>query len=405
MIYQTYEVQENLLDLLRPLAATAGKTLRSPYPGLGQVWPASEIVGILETFANLSVTHVRRPFAINSVLVGDRRVPVTEEIVASTPFATLLHFKKETNLHQQRVLVVAPMSGHFATLLRAMIETVLADHDVYITDWHNARDVPLSAGRFDLSTFVDHVIDFLRMMGARSHVIAVCQPCVPVLAAAALMNEDKDDAQPSSMTLMAGPIDTRINPTKVNALATQHPIAWFEQHLTDKVPLCYKGARRDVYPGFLQLTAFMSMNWDRHLRAFKDMAEARVANDLPRLQAIQTFYDEYLTVMDLPAELYLQTIQLIFQDHALPRGKLTVHGRPINPKAIKHTALMTVEGERDDICGLGQTLAAQELCSGLKPYMKFHHVQMGVGHYGVFAGRRWSTEIYPRVRYTIQMTS
>jgi polyhydroxyalkanoate depolymerase len=405
MIYQAYEAQENLLGLLRPLAATAGTTLRLPYPGLSQVWPIFKIAGILETFANLTVTHVRRPFAIDSVLVGNGWVPVTEEAAASTPFATLLHFKKEIDVEQPRVLLVAPMSGHFATLLRAMIETVLPDHDVYITDWHNARDVPLSAGTFDLSTFVDHVIDFLRIMGPGSHLIAVCQPCVPVLAAAALMAEDKDEAQPSSMTLMAGPIDARINPTKVNELATRQPIAWFERHLTDKVPLCYKGARREVYPGFLQLTAFMSMNWDRHLRSFKDMAEARETNDLSRLQVIQTFYDEYLAVMDLPAELYLQTVQLIFQEHALPRGTLTVHGRLVNPKAIRRTALMTVEGERDDICGLGQTLAAQELCSGLRPYMKLHHMQTGVGHFGVFSGRRWSAEVYPRVRQIIQMTS
>jgi len=402
MIYQAYEAQQNLLGLLRPLAATMGMTLRSHYPAL---WPADEIVGALETFATLSVTHTRRPFGIGTVLIGNQIVAVTEEIATSSPFATLLRFRKETDLRQPRVLVVAPMSGHFATLLRATIETLLPDHDVYVTDWHNVRDVPVEAGRFDLSTFIDHVIDFLRFMGAGSHVIAVCQPCVPVLAAVTLMAEDKDEAQPASMILMAGPIDTRINPTKVNELAAQHSIGWFERHLTDRVPLTHRGARRAVYPGFLQLTAFMSMNWDRHMRSFREMAEARATNDLAKLQSLQTFYDEYLAVMDLPAELYLQTVQWVFQDHALPCGRLRVHDRPINPKAIRHTALLTIEGERDDICGLGQTLAAQDLCSGLKPYMKSHHVQMGVGHYGVFAGERWSTEIYPRVRYTIQMAS
>jgi poly(3-hydroxybutyrate) depolymerase len=281
---------------------------------------------------------------------------------------------------------------------------MLSDHDVYITDWHNIRDVPLADGCFDFSAFVDHLVAFLRVMGAGSHVVAVCQPCVPVLAAAALMAEDGDAVQPRSMTLMAGPIDTRINPTKVNELAMRKPIAWFEQNLIAKVPHGYKGATRRVYPGFMQLAAFMNMNLERHLRSFKDMVEARAAGDQSKFQFIQAFYEEYFAVMDLPAEFYLETVKLIFQDHAMPLGKLKVHGRPVNPGAIKRTALLTVEGERDDICGLGQTLAAQDLCTGLRQYMKMHHVQTGVGHYGVFSGRRWNNEVYPMVRDIIQMT-
>jgi poly(3-hydroxybutyrate) depolymerase len=377
MIYQAYGAQANFLDLVRPLAASAGTMLRLPWPLLRQSWPLCKLAGALETFANLTVIHARLPFGIESVLAGNRLVPVTEEAVYATPFATLLHFKKATEAPQPRVLVVAPMSGHFATLLRATVEKMLTDYDVYLTDWHNIRDVPLAEGRFDFSAFVDHVVEFLQVMGAGSHVVAVCQPCVPVLAAAALMAEDGDEAQPRSMTLMAGPVDTRINPTKVNELASKWPISWFEQNLTAKVPLGYKGARRQVYPGFMQLAAFMSTNLERHLRSFKDMVEARAADDQSKFQFIQAFYEEYFAVMDLPAEFYLETVKLIFQDHVLPLGELEVHGRPVNPGAIKRTALLTVEGERDDICGLGQTLAAQELCTGLRQYMRAHHVQTG----------------------------
>jgi poly(3-hydroxybutyrate) depolymerase len=405
MIYQAYQSQANFLKQLRPLAAAAGSALRLPWPRLGQDWPLLRLAGVLETFANLTLIHSRLPFGIECVADGNSLVPVTEEAVYSTPFATLLHFKKATGAAQPRVLLVAPMSGHFATLLRATVKTMLTGHDVYITDWHNVRDVPVAGGRFDFSAFVDHLVEFLRVMGAGSHVVAVCQPCVPVLAAAALMAEDGDAAQPRSMTLMAGPIDTRINPTKVNELALQRPITWFEQNLIAEVPDGYAGARRQVYPGFMQLAAFMSMNLDRHQRSFRDMVEARAAGDQSKFQFIQAFYEEYFAVMDLPAEFYLETVKLIFQDHALPLGKLEVHGRPVNPGAIKHTALLTVEGERDDICGLGQTLAAQDLCTGLRQYMKMHHVQTGVGHYGVFSGRRWNNEVYPMVRDIIQMTN
>ena len=405
MIYQAYRTQASFLDQVRPLAAAAGSALRLPWPRPGQDWPLRRFAGVLETFANLTVIHSRLPFGIESVADGNCLVPVTEEAVYSTPFATLLHFKKATGAAQPRVLLVAPMSGHFATLLRATVKTMLTSHDVYITDWHNVRDVPLADGGFDFSAFVDHLIEFLRVMGAGSHVVAVCQPCVPVLAAAALMEEDGDAAQPRSMTLMAGPIDTRINPTKVNKLAVQRPLDWFEQNLIAEVPAAYKGARRQVYPGFMQLAAFMSMNLERHLRSFMDMVEARAAADQSKFQFIQAFYEEYFAVMDLPAEFYLETVKLIFQDHALPLGKLEVHGRLVNPDAIKRTALLTVEGERDDICGLGQTLAAQDLCTGLRQYMKMHHVQTGVGHYGVFSGRRWNNEVYPMVRDIIQMTA
>jgi polyhydroxyalkanoate depolymerase len=405
MMYQAYGTQATILDLVRPLAAAAGTTMRLPWPLLQPDESVRKLAASLETFANLAVTHVRPPFGINSVNVGNRLAPVTEEVAASTPFANLLHFKKEVDTPQPKVLVVAPMSGHFATLLRATVTTILADHDVYVTDWLNVRDIASSEGRFDLSAFVNHIIKFVQVIGPGTHLVAVCQPCVPVLAAAALMAEDQDEAQPRSMTLMAGPIDTRVNPTKVNELAAKKPISWFEQKLTAKVPFGYAGKGRYVYPGFVQLAAFMSMNLERHLRAFKDMAGARASGDMDKLKTMQSFYEEYLAVMDLPAEFYLECVKMVFQDHLLPLGALKVNGRKVNPAAIKRTALLTVEGERDDICGLGQTLAAQDLCSGLRQFMKSHHVQTGVGHYGVFSGRRWNSEIYPKVRDMIQMTN
>jgi poly(3-hydroxybutyrate) depolymerase len=403
MIYQAYSAQTSVLDFLRPFASSAGRVLRTPWPFVRPGWPARKLAGILETFADLAVTHVRPAFGIASVIVDDCPVPVAEEIAFSTPFASLLHFKKETGKTGPQVLLVAPMSGHFSTLLRATVKTMLPAHDVYITDWRNARDIPLAEGHFDFSSFVEHIIKFLQVMGPGSHIVAVCQPCVPVLAAVTLMAQDRDEAQPRSMTLMAGPIDTRVNPAKVNKLATERPIAWFERTLVSRVPARYEGVGRRVYPGFMQLAAFMNMNLERHLRSFDDMAEARAAGDQSKLQLLKEFYEEYFAVMDLPAEFYLETVKAVFQDHLLPLGQLKVRGRKVEPRAIKRTALLTVEGERDDICGLGQTLAAQDLCSGLRPHLKAHIVQTGAGHYGVFSGRRWNNEVYPVLRQLIQM--
>ncbi len=405
MMYQAYGAQASVLNLIRPVAAVAGSTLRTPWPMIGQFFSVRKFAGVLETFASLAITHSRLPFGITEAQDAGRMVPVTEEVVDATPFASLLRFRKETNAELPRVLIVAPMSGHFATLLKATVKTMLSHHDVYITDWRNIRDVPLAEGEFGFDAYVDHVIRFLRAMGPGAHVVAVCQPCVAVLAAAAIMAEEGDAAQPRSMTLMAGPIDTRVNPTKVNDLAKSKPIEWFEKNLLAEVPASYKGAGRKVYPGFMQLAAFVSMNPDRHMQSFKDMAQAHADNDMTRFHQIKAFYDEYFAVMDLPAEFYIPTVKGVFQDHLLPLGKLEVHGRPVKPAAIRRTALLTVEGERDDICGLGQTLAAQDLCTGLRQYMKAHHVQTGVGHYGTFSGRRWNNEIYPKLREIIEMTS
>jgi poly(3-hydroxybutyrate) depolymerase len=404
MIYQAYEAQSSMLDLMRPFAAAMATNLRLPWPGMIPRTMRG-LAGRLDVFAGLRVTSARPAFGITPIMHGNELVEVVEETTATTAFATLLRFRKDIATQQPKVLVVAPMSGHFATLLRATVQTLLIDHDVYITDWHNIRDVPREAGVFDLSAYVEQVMHFLRVLGDGSHLVAVCQPAVPALAAAALMAEDGDAAQPRSITLMAGPIDTRINPTAVNKLAADKPIDWFERKLTDVVPACYKGAGRRVYPGFMQLTAFISMNAERHKTAFADMAKALADGDTLKYTTMKTFYDEYFAVMDLAAEFYLETVQHVFQDHSLPKGEMVVSGRRVDPKAIRRTALLTVEGERDDICGLGQTMAAQDLCANVRPYRKTHHVQTGVGHYGVFSGRRWVAEVYPKVRDTIAMAS
>jgi poly(3-hydroxybutyrate) depolymerase len=295
------------------------------------------------------------------------------------------------------------MSGHFATLLRDTVRTLVADHEVYVTDWHNARDVPLAAGRFGLDEYTEHLIQFLEVIGPGAHLVAICQPCVAALAAVALMAEDNHISQPATLTLMAGPIDCRISPTAVNELAAGKPIDWFEKNLVSIVPWRLRGAGRRVYPGFLQLSAFMSMNRERHMNTLREYYLNLVADEHEKAASTRDFYREYLAVADLPAEFYLETVGRVFQSYDLPRGELTWRGRKVNPGAIRRTALLTVEGERDDICAVGQTLAAQDLCTGLRPYMKRHHVQAGVGHYGVFSGRRWQQQIYPQLRETIHL--
>ena len=303
------------------------------------------------------------------------------------------------------MLLVAPMSGHFATLLRGTVRTMLPEHDVYITDWKNARDVAREHGSFGVDEFVAHLIRFLEVMGPGSHVVAVCQPAVAALVAAAVMAATGNRAQPRSMTLMAGPIDTRIKPTQVNRMAKQRSIDWFERNVIGSVPWRYKGAGRRVYPGFMQLSAFVSMNLDRHFDAHLGQFRALVSGDDEAAAAHRRFYSEYRAVMDLPAEFYLETVKRVFQDHDLPLGRFTYQGETVRPAAIRRTAILTVEGERDDICAIGQTMAALELCSGVPIAMRRHHLQTGVGHYGVFSGRHWTNEVYPLVREMIQATS
>jgi poly(3-hydroxybutyrate) depolymerase len=399
MLYLAYQMQT---DLMAPVRDWAAKAVGYRNPPLLANHPAMRnLTAVYELIARSGLTHTRPPFGIDKVTVGNREVEVCEEAELTTPFGTLLHFKKDVATHQPRVLLVAPLSGHFSTLLRATVRTMLPEHDVYITDWHNARDVPLTAGRFGVDEYTDHIIKFLETMGPGAHVAAVCQPCVAVLAAAAVMAQSGNPAQPRSMTLMAGPIDTRVNPTKVNELAKKQTIDWFERTLTASVPLRYPGAFRRVYPGFVQLVAFMSMNIDRHVKAHKELYDNLANGELEKAAVTKAFYDEYFAVLDLTAEFYLETVRLIFQEYALPLGKLEWHGQKVDPSAIRKTMLLTVEGERDDICAVGQTVAAHDLCSKLRPYLKRHHMQAGVGHYGVFSGKRWENQIYPILKNVI----
>jgi poly(3-hydroxybutyrate) depolymerase len=355
----------------------------------------------LDVFSRLKLTHTRPDYGIHSIQVGDATVAIQERKALELPFGSLLHFAKDPAADlpaQPAVLLVAPLSGHFATLLRETARTLLQDHDVYITDWHNARDVKLREGPFALDDYITYMVRFLEAIGPGAHMVAVCQPCVAALAATAVMAEDDNPAQPRSLTLMAGPVDCRINPTGVNTLATSKPIDWFEKNLISHVPLPHAGFMRRVYPGFIQLSAFMSMNPERHKNAFRDMYRHLVEGDVDKANVIRVFYDEYLAVNDLPAEFYLETVEKVFQTYDLARGALRYRDRTVDTAAIRRTALMTVEGERDDICAVGQTVAAQDLCPNIRPYRKTHHIQTGVGHYGVFSGRKWNQQIYPRVR-------
>ncbi len=403
-MYQAYQAQSDLMWPLRTLAKLSVPMLQDRGFGFGLPAPNRQMAAACKVLELAEVTHKRPPWRLDSVLVKGEAVPVTEEVVLATPFATLLRFRKQGAPEQPKVLVVAPMSGHFATLLRDTVRTVLQDHDVYVTDWHNVRDVPLAAGRFGLDEYTEHVIDFLAAMGPNANVIAVCQPCVAALAAVSLMSEDGHPATPASLTLMAGPIDCRISPTEVNKLATTKPIAWFEKNLISHVPWRHGGGGRRVYPGFVQLSAFMSMNKDRHVNAFKEYYQHLVADEFDKAEVTRTFYEEYMAVADLSADFYLETVERVFQTYDLPRGELMFRDRKVNPAAIRRTALVTIEGERDDICAIGQTLAAQDLASSLRPYLRTHYVQPNVGHYGVFSGKRWQNHIYPLVRDVIHIS-
>jgi len=404
MMYQAYQAQSDLMWPLRTMAKLSVPMLQDATFGIAGQPTARQAAAAFRVLELAEVTHRRPPWRIDHVMVKGERIPVVEEVVWSTPFATLLRFAKPGVPPQPKVLIVAPMSGHFATLLRDTVRTVLQDHDVYVTDWHNVRDVPFAAGRFGLDEYTEHLIDFLEKMGEGANVIAVCQPCVAALAAVAMMSEDQHPATPASLTLMAGPIDCRISPTEVNNLATSKPIEWFEQNLISRVPWRHAGGGRRVYPGFVQLSAFMSMNQDRHVNAFKEYYRHLVEDEFDKAEVTRTFYEEYMAVADLPADFYLETVSLVFQQYALPQGKLTYRGRKVDPSAIRRTALVTIEGERDDICSVGQTLAAQDLASSLRPYLRTHYVQPNVGHYGVFSGKRWQNSIYPLVRDVIHIS-
>jgi polyhydroxyalkanoate depolymerase len=400
MLYHLYEAQMKASEPFRA-AALAALRMRGQLNGSADTPIARQMMAMFEMASRTHLNHTRPPFDIDTVRVENRDAAVTEEVALHLPFCNLLHFRKDIQAPQPRVLLVAPLSGHFATLLRDTAQTLLQDHDVYITDWTNARDVPLSEGRFGFEDYVDYLIKFLEHLGPSAHVVAVCQPCVQAVAATAVMAEAKHPCEPKSLTLMAGPIDCRINPTSVNNLATEHPIEWFRNNLISTVPYGHPGAGRRVYPGFIQLSAFMAMNPQRHIEAHKDLYARLVEGDEQEAGRIKHFYDEYFAVLDLAEEFYLETVAWVFQEMRLPIGRLTHRGKPVDPSAIRRTALLTVEGEKDDICSVGQTAAAHDLITRLRPHMRHHHLQSGVGHYGVFSGRRWKTQIYPTVKAVI----
>lgn len=401
MLYHWYELSHAAVKPAR-VAADAGRLFfNNPFNPLTHTGFGRHAAAALEVFERTTRRYDKPDFRIFETTVDGQSVPVYENIVWQRPFCRLLHFVRdlpaERRAQDPRVLLVAPMSGHFATLLRGTVETLLPNHEVYITDWQDARDVPLSAGAFDLDDYVDYMRDMFRYFGGDVHVFAVCQPAVPVLAAIALMEEDDDPHVPLSMILAGGPIDTRVSPTIVNKLAEERGTDWFRRNVITSVPWPRLGYGRSVYPGFLQLTGFMTMNLDRHMKAHKDHFYHLVRGDGDSAEKHREFYDEYLAVMDLTAEFYLQTVDTVFVRHTLPKGEMVHRGRRVDPSAIRRVALMTIEGEMDDITGIGQCAAAHDLCESIPADCKVHFVCPKVGHYGIFNGSRFRTEIAPRI--------
>jgi poly(3-hydroxybutyrate) depolymerase len=399
MLYDAYEVQRSFLAGASKLAGLGAGWLNNPanpwgYSSMGPVVAAS-----LEVFAHATAPHGKPEFGIESVRVRGKNVAVHEEIVLRKPFGQLKHFAREGVETGPSLLIVAPMSGHYATLLRGTVERLLPGADVYITDWRDAKLVPLSDGSFDLDDYIDYLVEFMELIGERTgerpHMLAVCQPSVPAFAATALMNQDKNRWRPKTLTMMGGPIDTREAPTAVNTLATQRPFSWFEQNVIATVPMIYPGAGRKVYPGFLQLAGFMTMNLGSHLVSHWEMFKHLVVGDDESASGTQKFYDEYRSVCDMTAEFYLQTVDVVFQRHLLPEGQLEHRGRLVDPAAIRDTALLAIEGERDDISGLGQTKAALDIATGLPKSKKQYFFAPDVGHYGIFNGRKWREKIAP----------
>jgi poly(3-hydroxybutyrate) depolymerase len=399
MLYDAYEFQRSMLAGASAMANFGAGLLQNPANPFSYFGGGPVLASALEVFAHAAAPRGKPAFGITSTTVDGREVAVREEIVLRKPFGQLKHFAREGVAGGPKLLIVAPMSGHYATLLRDTVRRMVTSADVYITDWRDAKLAPLSDGRFDLDDYIDYLIEFLAAIGAegdpRAHVLAVCQPSVPAYAAVAAMGRDRHPNRPHTLSLMGGPIDTREAPTAVNTLATERPHAWFEQNVIATVPMTYPGAGRRVYPGFLQLAGFMSMNLGNHMISHWEMFKHLVEGDGDSATATKGFYDEYRSVCDMTAEFYLQTIELVFQTHALPKGTMTHRGRPVDPAAITDTALLAIEGERDDISGLGQTRAALTLATALPDAKKQYHMAEGVGHYGIFHGSKWRNRIAP----------
>lgn len=408
MLYHLYELQHALMTPIRLQAELARTTFQNPWNPLSYTQIGRTLGAGAEMVERLTRKFGKPEFGLTETTIDGKKVEVVEKIVVEKPFCRLLNFQRKTKRNDPKILLVAPMSGHYATLLRGTVEALLPHHNVYITDWIDARQVPLADEMFNLDTFINYLRQFMSLLGPDTHVIAVCQPTVPVLAAISLMATDKDPNQPLSMTLMGGPVDSRISKTQVTELAETRPLKWFEKGVIYDVPFHYPGAFRRVYPGFLQLSGFMSMNLDRHVGSYMKFYTHLVQGDGDSAEAHRKFYNEYLSVMDMPAEFYLQTIETVFQKQLLPRGRmkwrdpLTGQLMDVRPQDIEKTALLTIEGELDDISARGQTTAAHEICYSLPQKKQYSHFQLECGHYGIFNGKRWRKEIMPRVRHFIR---
>ena len=402
MLYDAYEVQRSLLAGASTLANMGAGWMQNPVNPLAYSHMGPIVASALDVFAHAAAPRGKPDFGLTSTVVAGETVAVHEEIVLRKPFGQLKRFRRiradgREVEGQPRLLMVAPMSGHYATLLRGTVERMLPGHDVYVTDWRDAKLVPLDEGGFDLDDYIDYLVEFLEAIGPGAHMLAVCQPSVPAFAAVCLMSADNHPSRPKTLTMMGGPIDTRKAPTEVNTVATQRPFSWFEQNVIATVPYLYPGAGRKVYPGFLQLAGFMAMNFGNHMVSHWEMFRHLVEGDGESAEATKDFYDEYRAVCDMTAEFYLQTVDVVFQRHALPKGEMTHRGRKVDPAAIEDIALLAIEGERDDISGVGQTKAALDIATRLPAKLKRYHLAKGAGHYGIFHGSKWRDRIAPAV--------
>ena len=398
-LYHLHELQHAAMAPVSFFARMGKYAYHNPMNPLSYTPMGRGMAAASELMERMTMRYAKPDFGLTETVVDGKTYEIDQRIVEERPFCNLIHFRKKgarsSSLHLPKMLIVAPMSGHYATLLRGTVEALLPFTDVYITDWVDARNIPTVVGKFDLDDYIQYVIDYLRLLGRDTHVMAVCQPAVPVLAAVSIMSANKDPNVPRSMTLIGGPIDTREAPTEVNRTAKEKPLSWFEQNVVTRVPGNYPGFMRRVYPGFLQLTGFMTLNLERHIGAHMDLFKHLVQGDGENVNQHKKFYNEYLSVMDMPAEFYLQTIDVVFQRHALPKGEMKWRGARVDPGTITDTAVLTLEGERDDISGVGQTKATHKLLTKLAQSKQKYHLQKGVGHYGLFNGRRFREEIVP----------
>ena len=402
MLYYLYEMQRLWSAPIQLMAGAAKIALANPFNPI-RLTPAGRVASsVVEMISHFTQRFGEPEWGLTETVIDGRKVAITEDDVLKRRYCHLLNFKRDVERDDPKLLVVAPLSGHYATLVRGTVEAMLPDHDVYVTDWRDCALIPATADSFNLDDYVDYLIDFLHYLGPSTHVIAVCQPSVPAMAATAIMSGWGDNCVPATLTMIGGPIDTRKNPTQVNKLAQDHSIEWFERNVIVDVPPPYPGAFRKVYPGFIQLTNFVAMNFERHLQSYHELFQHLVEGDEEAADRKRAFYEEYRAVMDLPAEFYLQTVKTVFQDHALPKGEMMVRGHRVDSAKITRTGLLCIEGELDDISGVGQTRAALEITPNLPDSMKHYHLQMGTGHYGVFNGGKWRRDIAPVVKRFIR---